>query len=91
LVLQQLSSQQPSKHLNLTVQEGLLAADLLHKAGQGARQFKGEGGQVVKKQQSAGFHSFNQWAAKHLQDLNAEQHVLILDCMGAMAQAGIGV
>eukprot|EP00775_Hariotina_reticulata_P009075 gene9075-9245_t len=67
----------------------MLAADLLHKAGQGARQGKGEAGQVVKKQQSAGLHSFNQWAAKHLQDMDAEQHVLILDCMGAMAQAGI--
>jgi len=90
-VLQQLSSQPPAKHLNLTVREGLLAAELLHKAAQDARQSKGEPGQVVKKQQSAGLHSFNQWASKHLQDLDAEQHVLILDCMGAMAQAGIGV
>jgi len=38
----------------------------------------------MTKQQSAGLHGFNLWALKCLSQLDAAQHVRILDCMGAM-------
>jgi hypothetical protein len=94
-LLQHLASQQQASRLpNLTAPDALQAAEMLATAAQQPEQLEQLQQQADSKQQQVkqhpGVQFLCQWLARVLPELEAAQQLQLLDCLAAVAQAGLG-
>jgi hypothetical protein len=91
-LLQHLASQQQASRLhNLTAPDALQAAEMLASAAQQPEQLQQQADSKQQQlKQHPGVQFLCQWLARVLPELEAAQQLQLLDCLAAVAQAGLG-
>jgi hypothetical protein len=95
-LLQHLASQQQASRLpNLTAADALQACEMLAAAAQQPEQLQQLQQQADSKQQQQlkqhpGVQFLCQWLARVLPEMEAAQQLQLLECLAAVAQAGLG-